>query len=164
MNIRHIRLEDAEQFANLLVSVDSSNMMLFEPGERKTSRDQEEQRIESILFQANSTIIVAEEADRLIGYLLVLGGQKIRKRHSGHIVTGVLEEFRGKGIGALLFNESLQWAKEAGVTRFELTVIKSNERAVKFYENLGFKVEGEKVDSLMLNGQLVNEVCLYKLL
>lgn len=164
MNIRQIRLEDAEQFSNLLLSVDSSNMMLYEPGERKTSQDQIEKLIETILLQGNSTIIVAEKADQLIGYIILLGGKTIRKRHSAYIVTGILENFRGQGIGAKLFKEAFRWAKETGITRLELTVIKHNDRAVKLYEKLGFEVEGEKFHSLMINGQPVNELYLYKLI
>ncbi|MFK4998455.1 GNAT family N-acetyltransferase [Bacillus sp. N9] len=39
-----------------------------------------------------------------------------------------------------------------------------NERATKLYKKLGFEVEGEKVQSLVINGQPVNELYLYKLL
>lgn len=164
MNIRHIRLEDAEQFAHLLVSIDSSNMMLFDPGERKTSIDQEEKRIEKILLQSNSTIIVAEEDDRLAGYVMVLGGTTARNQHSARIVTGVVEEHRGKGVAEKMLKEAFRWAKEVGVTRLGLTMIKHNEKAYKLYKKLGFEVEGERVHSLMVNGKPVNELYLYKLL
>lgn len=164
MNIRHIRLEDAEQFTNLLISVDASNMMLYEPGERKTSQDQEEKRIETILLQRNSTIIIAEKDNRLIGYLLILGGNSIRTRHSAYIVMGIIEEFRGKGIGAKLFEEAFHWSKENGITRLGMTVLKHNKRAARLYEKLGFEIEGEKVHSLMINNEPVNELYLYKLL
>lgn len=163
MKIRHIRLEDAEQFAHLLVSVDASNMMLFEPGERKTSTEQEEKRIEMFLMQKNSTIIVAEEDERLIGYLMLIGGHTSRNEHSARIITGITEEFRGKGIASKMFQEAFRWAKQIGITRLGLTVIKHNEKAYKLYKKLGFEVEGERVHSLLLNGEPVNEWYLYKL-
>ncbi|MFK4998454.1 GNAT family N-acetyltransferase [Bacillus sp. N9] len=106
MIIRQIKLEDAEQFANLLVSIDASNMMLYDPGERKTSQEQEEKRIEAILLQGNSTIIVAEQNDRLIGYVIIFGGTSNRNRHSAYIVCGVLEDYRGQGIAVMLFEEA----------------------------------------------------------
>lgn len=164
MNIRQIRLEDAEQFSQLLLTVDSSNLMLFEPGERKTSTEQEEKRIEGLLLQGNSTILVAEENDKLVGYLVVLGGQNQRNRHSAYIVIGVHQGFRGKGVGLQLFEEAFKWAREIGLTRFGLTVIKHNDRAIKLYEKMGFQVEGEKVHSLMINGEPVNELYFYKIL
>lgn len=164
MEIRHIRLEDAEQFVNLLVSVDASNMMLFEPGERKTSTEQEEKRIETFLMQKNSTIIVAEEDERLIGYLMLVGGHTSRNEHSARIITGIAEEFRGRGIAAKLFNKAFRWAKEVGITRLGLTVIKHNEKAFNLYKKLGFEVEGERVHSLLLNNEPVNEIYLYKLI
>lgn len=164
MDIRHIRLEDAEQFSNLIVSVDSSNMMLYEPGERKTSTEQEEQNIEKILLQSNSTIIVAEEDDRLIGFVVVLGGKSSRSQHAARISVGVTEEYRGKGVATRLLKEAFRWSKEVGLTRLGVTVMKHNERAFSMYIKMGFEVEGEKFQSLMINGKPVDEFYLYKLL
>lgn len=164
MDIRHIRLEDAEQFANLLTSVDASNMMLFEPGERRTSIDQEEKRIESILMQSNSTIMVADDNGILAGYVAVHGGQGSRNRHSAHLVVGVREQYRGQGIATRMIKEVFRWAKEAGLDRLGLTVIKDNDRALNLYKKLGFQTEGEKIHSLMINGQPVNEYYLYILI
>lgn len=164
MEIRHIRLEDAEQFSNLIVSIDSSNMMLFEPGERKTSIEQEEQNIEKILLQNNSTIIVAEDDDRLIGFVVILGGLSSRSQHSARISVGVTEEYRGKGIATRLLKEAFRWSKEVGLTRLGVNVMKHNERAFSMYMKMGFEVEGEKIQSLMINGKPVDEFYLYKLL
>lgn len=164
MEIRHISLEDAEQFSNLLLSVDSSNMMLYEPGERKTSTEQEEKHIEGILMQTNSTILVAEENDRLVGFVAILGGLSSRNQHSAFITAGVTEEFRGKGIATKLLKEGTRWAKEVGITRLSINIMKHNEKAFSLYQKLGFEVEGEKVNSLIVNGQPVDEFYMYKLL
>ncbi|MBD8006604.1 GNAT family N-acetyltransferase [Bacillus norwichensis] len=164
MEIRHIRLEDAEQFSTLIASVDSSNMMLFEPGERKTSKEQEEQNIEKILLQSNSTIIVAEDNDRLIGFVTVLGGESSRSQHAARISVGVTEEFRGKGVATRLLKEAFRWSKEMGLSRLGVTVMKHNERAFSLYLKMGFEVEGEKFQSLMINGKPIDEFYLYKLL
>lgn len=164
MNIRHIRLEDAEQFSNLLLSVDSSNMMLFDPGERKTSTEQEEKHIEKILLQGNSTIIVAEIDNRLVGFTFVLGGMSSRTQHSAQISVGVTEEYRGKGVAGRMLKEAFRWAKEVGLTRLGVTVMKHNEKAFSLYRKMGFEVEGERIQSLMLNGKPVDELYMYKLI
>lgn len=164
MKIRHIQLEDAEQFSNLILSVDSSNMMVYEPGERKTSTELEEQQIEKVLLQPNSTIIVAEEDDRLIGFCTVLGGESSRTQHAARISVGVTEEHREKGVATRLLKEAIHWGKEAGLTRLSVSVMKHNERAFGLYTKMGFQVEGEKIGSLMINGQPVDEFYLYKLL
>ncbi|WP_010531391.1 GNAT family N-acetyltransferase [Lentibacillus jeotgali] len=48
-------------------------------------------------------------------------------------------------------------------TRLELTVIKDNMKAVKLYQKMGFQIEGEKVHSLIIDGQPANEYYMYKL-
>lgn len=54
--------------------------------------------------------------------------------------------------------------KEIEISRLELTVIKDNIKAFNLYRKMGFILEGEKVHSLIINGEPVNEYYLYKLL
>ena len=72
--------------------------------------------------------------------------------------------YQGQGIASRLFVQLFDWAKEVGITRLGLTVIKDNTKAFNLYKKMGFVLEGEKVHSLMINGELVNEYYLYKLL
>lgn len=162
MIVRKILLEDAEQFSQLLLRIDASNTMMFEPGERKTSTEIEEKYIESIYFQRNSTIFVAEYNERLIGYITAIGGQLARRQHSAEVVCGVIEEYREQGICLQLFESLFAWAKEADVIRLEATIPESNEHALQLYQKVGFQTEGEKIDSLLIDGKLINEILLYK--
>jgi RimJ/RimL family protein N-acetyltransferase len=56
------------------------------------------------------------------------------------------------------------WAKDVGISRLGLTVIKGNTKAFNLYKKMGFVLEGEKVHSLKINGEFVNEYYLYNLL
>lgn len=58
----------------------------------------------------------------------------------------------------------MEWAKNKGMTRLGLTVIKNNKKAFHLYRKLGFSLEGEKINSLMINGRPMNEYYMYKLL
>ena len=90
--------------------------------------------------------------------------QLTQNQHSAYLVLGVLEDYQGQGIATKLFNRVFEWAKEVEITRLELTVIKDNTKAFNLYRKMGFVLEGEKVHSLIINGQPVNEYYLYKLL
>ena len=52
----------------------------------------------------------------------------------------VLKDYRGKGIGKLLSVLAMRIAKEMGVSVLMLTVDVDNERAIKLYERLGFRI------------------------
>jgi GNAT superfamily N-acetyltransferase len=112
MIIRRIEVKDAEGLSNLIEKVESeSPYMLFEAGERKLSSERQRQRIESIKQENESEIFVAEENNKLIGYLFAIGGQANRTKYSAYIVIGILKQFRGMGIGTKLFQQLEEWAK-----------------------------------------------------
>ncbi|MFS0862863.1 N-acetyltransferase family protein [Fredinandcohnia sp. 179-A 10B2 NHS] len=164
MLIRQIKVSDAKEFIELSSIVDDSGYMLYEPGERETTPEQQEKMIERVLGEKNSTILVAETEGKLVGFLCVFGGGVRRNRHSGYIVLGVQGEYNGKGIATKLFKEMFVWAKQVGLSRLELTVIKDNVKAFNLYRKMGFVLEGEKVHSLVIDGVPTNEYYLYRLL
>jgi len=49
---------------------------------------------------------------------------------------------RQRGIGRLLINEVLTWARQRNVRILQLMVTSSNERAIRFYDSLGFSRTG----------------------
>jgi ribosomal protein S18 acetylase RimI-like enzyme len=49
---------------------------------------------------------------------------------------------RQRGIGRLLINEILAWARERNVRTLQLMVTSSNETAIRFYDGLGFTRTG----------------------
>ena len=49
---------------------------------------------------------------------------------------------RQQGIGRLLVNEILGWARQRGVCTLRLMVTSNNEPAIKFYQRLGFTLTG----------------------
>ncbi len=51
----------------------------------------------------------------------------------------VKEEYRNKGIGKLLLQNAINYAKQQDCEVIELTSFLSNENAHRFYENNGFK-------------------------
>ena len=164
MIIRPIQVNDAEGFVELSKKIDESGFMLYEPEERETTVDQQRKSIERILSEKKSIFFVAEVENKLAGFIAALGGDLKRNQHSAYLVLGVLEDYQGQGIATKLFNRVFEWAKEVEITRLELTVIKDNTKAFNLYRKMGFVLEGEKVHSLIINGQPVNEYYLYKLL
>ncbi|WP_324607170.1 GNAT family N-acetyltransferase [Planococcus massiliensis] len=77
---------------------------------------------------------------------------------------GIAEEHRGKGIGTELFAALESWARKKGLRRLELTVMETNAAGQALYKKAGFEVEGTKRDSLIVNGQFINEYYMAKII
>lgn len=165
MNIREIEVSDVEQWSTLLQHVEAeSAYMLWEAGERNVEMTGLLNMIEQFRQSDNSTILVAVKDDELIGYVLARGGNARRNKHSAYIVTGVLKQHRGQGIGTRLFNRLEEWAVSRGVTRLELTVVTQNVNGLSLYEKAGYNIEGTKKNSLIINGEFVDEYYMARIL
>ena len=164
MLIRTIQPDDAEQFLNLRKKIDEeTQFMMFEPGERTTTVEEQRDYIERLILQENSTTFVAEHNGQLVGYLSASGGEFRRNRHSAHIVIGILQDYTGQGIGGQLFAALEEWAHQMSISRLELTVMIHNKAALALYRKRGFEIEGTKKHSLLVNGQYVDEYYMAKL-
>jgi RimJ/RimL family protein N-acetyltransferase len=165
MNIREVMESDAECFGLLIQEVESStNFMLFGPGEREINPERQLNMIRSFKEEPNSTIFVCECEKELVGYLIAKGGFAERNRHSAYLVIGILEKYRGKGIGTSLFEKLHKWANEKQIHRLELTVMAHNVHAIALYKKMGFEVEGTKRNSLKINNEYVDEYFMSMLL
>ncbi len=61
--------------------------MLLEPGERSNDVDEQRRQLEETLSQENQMVFVAEQDDRLVGYLASDWVEKLqRTRHNAEIV------------------------------------------------------------------------------
>lgn len=54
--------------------------------------------------------------------------------------TGTIKEYRGQGLATKIFQHSLPYLKEAGVSQYLLEVLQHNTKAVSVYRKLGFEV------------------------
>ena len=164
MFVRKVRESDAESLVALIKQVEEeSEFMLMEPGERQITPEQQQQRIHSIKKSENSTIFVAEKGEQAVGYMFAMGGTAKRNQHSVYVVIGILKEYRGQGIGTRLFEKLEEWAIERKIRRLELTTVTQNVAGVALYKKMGFEVEGTKKDSLLIDGEFVDEYYMAKL-
>jgi len=159
--IRNIREDDEEKFLSMLIQLDNeTKFMLYEPGERKRDINKIRSRIKDA--HKSSFLYIVEDNGKLVGFLSAKRGQVNRIKHSAYIVIGIIKNYTGKGIGRRLFNELDNWATDNGVTRLELTVMRHNERAISLYKKMGYKVEGVKEKSVVVDGDYIDEYYMAK--
>ena len=162
MTVRKAIPADAIELAKLMKHVEDSNLMLFEPGERKTTAEQLEKRLAAM--GEDSVVLVTEEQKELTGYLFAMGEGVKRKRHSVYVAVGIRQSERGKGRGTGLFQTLEKWTAERDIHRIELTVLEHNLPAIALYKKMGFEIEGLKRDSIWMDGRYANELYMAKLL
>ncbi|WXR60308.1 GNAT family N-acetyltransferase [Peptostreptococcaceae bacterium AGR-M142] len=163
MEIRKIRIEDAKKFLEMALQLDKETKdMMLEEGERKTTVEQMQRGIENTI-KSGSVIFVIEDKDKIVGFLKASRGEYNRIKHSAHIVVGMLRAYRGKKLGTKLFEHLDNWAIENNIKRLDLTVIKTNEIALNLYKKMGFKVEGLKEKTMIVDGIYKDEYCLGKI-
>ena len=66
-------------------------------------------------------------------------GVRMSRRYGGIQNVGLTEPHRNRGIGQLLVSTALAGFQHVGVQRVYLEVTVQNDRAVKFYQRLGFR-------------------------
>ena len=86
------------------------------------------------------TCFVAEIDDQIVGMALVYFRFSTWKGRTVHLEDLIVnQEYRGKGIGSLLYKKVIDYAKKQGVRRTEWIVLNWNEGAIAMYEKSGAK-------------------------
>jgi GNAT superfamily N-acetyltransferase len=68
----------------------------------------------------------------------------------------VTEEFRGKGVGKLLFDRTIKEAQELGYSGMVWQVLDWNEPAIKFYNKYGSVIESGWLNAALSREQMLN--------
>jgi ribosomal protein S18 acetylase RimI-like enzyme len=85
-------------------------------------------------------------------------------RHSAVLGMGLLQRYRGRGLGTVLLRAVLGEARLQGLSRIELEVYTSNQPAIALYERFGFAREGIKRSARILDGHVEDILCMALLL
>ena len=101
----------------------------------------------------NQLFLVAVVEDDIIGDLTFSAGRRPRVRHSGELGMSVIKPYWGKGVGSLLLDGLIDWARASAVVKkLNLRVRTDNERALRLYRRKGFVEEGRQRKELFIDG------------
>jgi ribosomal protein S18 acetylase RimI-like enzyme len=101
---------------------------------------------------------VAIMDDKLIGWCDISSMHRDVQKHCGSLGIGVLDGYRGMGVGEALMLAALDKAKHKGLTRVELTVRENNTMALELYKKLGFVIEGLQHNAVKIDGNYENYI------
>ena len=100
--------------------------------------------------QRGMRVFVAEMGKQIVGFCIVnpCRDEDMDKKAVGELGAIYIDaRYMNRGVGSALLKESLGFLKKEGFNKATLWVLDSNEKARKWYESKGWKVEGKtKVD------------------
>ena len=155
MEIRFAQPEDVAGILNLLKQVGRVHHVgrpdIFRSNAQKYGASQ----VLAMLNSSKTPIFVAVEDGKVLGY-----GFCIMKSHKDDPVIAdhlelyiddlcVDEACRGQGIGKVIYQNILRYAKERHCYNVTLNVWSCNESAMKFYESLGLKPQKVGMETIL---------------
>lgn len=105
------------------------------------------------IISNNYAQFIAIKNNEVIGWCDAIPYNFEGMKHVACLGMGIIQKYRGKGIGSKLISLTIEHAKNKNnIEKIELEVFKSNKKAVEFYKKHGFKIEGEKIKVRKLDG------------
>jgi ribosomal protein S18 acetylase RimI-like enzyme len=96
---------------------------------------------ENILGNSGSFLLVAIFEDKPVGYIFVEVNPATYLKHTAVLNMGVVENFRGLGVGKFLLNEAISKAKTEGLVEIIYLMVRADHTsAVQLYKKTGFDV------------------------
>ncbi len=109
----------------------------------------------------NSLFLIALTDGKIVGSLSLTQSSWQKQRHVGTFGVVVLEAYWNMGIARRLFNHLIKWVKNHQTIRYiQLCVMANNEKAIRLYQNFGFREEGRRPRAVYLHRQLYTDVIL----
>jgi putative acetyltransferase len=147
--IRQIQLEDAAGFRECLDSVarERRYLAMVEAPPLERIQDFVAQSVEQ-----NAAQFVAVVDGRIVGWCDVFAHWAHALKHVGTLGMGVHASHRGQGLGRALMLKTLEHALRSGIFRVTLEAREDNTRAIRLYEQAGFKHECLKPGAMCFDG------------
>jgi len=144
VTIKRIEVKDARRLLDLKRSyIENTTTIPLTIDEYPMDTDREVTIIKDYNKSANSQLLVAEYEGQFIGNIDLTGSKRLRMKHTAMIGMGIHQEWRNQGLGKVLMESIINWAKnESYIEVIWLDVYASNLLGLNLYKNTGFKVSG----------------------
>jgi ribosomal protein S18 acetylase RimI-like enzyme len=149
-SIREARLDDAPLLAAAERAIASV------PGRLASTPDEVDddairRKILDLEGRSRGIYLVAERRGTVVGHAFLEPLSLAATSHVVRLTIAVHEGHQSQGVGGVLMNELLRWARSnPRIEKVELQVRSSNERAIALYRSLGFVEEGRKTRRLKI--------------
>ncbi len=144
--------------------IEEGEFVVTRPEEFNLTEEQERDWIRQYADDPGKVLIVAEASRQIIGVLGVESRPRKRLAHRAAIHISVSREWRSRGVGTVLLQSAIDWAKSHPVIeQLCLAVFATNVRAIGLYCKFGFMEEGRQPQEVKLDpAEYVDNVLMYR--
>jgi len=156
--IRHAEGSDAAELVALAAAIgaEPGGWLLTTEAWRPVA--DERRYLKAVRRHADAAVLVAMDGDRIVGRLSLSRDPHPASRHVADLGMMVAASHRRRGIGRMLLDAAVGWARAVSVTKLELHVFPWNEPAIRLYESFGFEREGVRRGHYLRDGVAVDAV------
>ena len=160
--IRRVHKDDLDEmlrYVNKLIQEDTYVLISGKP----VTQEEEAKFLQNTLkeIQTKQTITLIVEVDGTFAGIASVRRDIYRKYHVGTPGISLAAEYRGQGIGKIVFETLIDEAKKIGIRLLVLHCFENNARGLALYESLGFKRIGVIPKAVLFKGNYIGEVDLY---
>lgn len=160
ISVRDAQVTDAATLCNAEKTwAEKPGYLVSQPTELET--ESFARRIRELSESSKGLYVVALGEDHGIVAHALLDPMGLRAlSHIVRLTIVIHPSFEGKGVGKLLMERLVQWAKETeGVEKIELLVRSTNERAISLYKKFGFIEEGRLTKRIKIaDGKYIDDI------
>jgi RimJ/RimL family protein N-acetyltransferase len=158
ITVRPARPEDAATLVELgsAVGREEGAWLLTSAGWRSVG--EERRYLRALKRYPDAAVYVAEDAGSIVGRLSLARDPHPASHHVADLGLMVTATHRRRGIGRMLLEQAVAWARDAGVRKLELHVFPWNEPAIRLYETFGFEREGLRRDHYRRDREYVDAI------
>lgn len=121
---------------------------------------------ENVLLRHNElqkrVFFVATVDEEVIGWVHINAPELESLEHIAELTLGVVDEYRGHGIGSRLLDHGVDWALDHGFEKIYNSVPSTNDDAIEFLESRAWETEAIRDQHYKIHGEYVDEVMLGK--
>ena len=165
--LRHCALEDIELLSGFMDSIGRETTHTYQyPGRElnmelaKNFWEAEEKHPRALLLGAFSEGKLVSQ----VNFRPVRATSHPWVDHLAQFGMMTIKEYWGTGLSKILMEEAEKFARKAKFSRIEALVRTANKRGVRFYEKLGYQIEGTRRNAVFINGEFQDEFYIAKIL